>query len=173
MSDVDFTLDGQPDIQRALEGLPDHLRRTSLAEAIAKAGALVAAGIRDRAHFGEYSTGALARSIEFRATQIGGEPSGIVVPNRTKGKGRAVGYHGNFVEYGTQPHMEPWRQGGRPVIPHPGMQPEPFFWPGVDATSEAALDAMESTCGVDVQSAWDGGSAGDAGGSSDGGGDAS
>lgn len=136
-----LTVEGIADLDEALKGLPDDVRRSILADAIRSAGEMVRSAIAGRATFGRYSTGKLRDSIVFRETQIGGEPSGVIVPNRKKGGG---GRHAHLVEFPTSSH------GG-----HPGTRGQPFFEPAVDSTQDAAMDLMERAVSDRIGAYWD------------------
>lgn len=137
---VTVKLKGDAEIEKALAGLPSHIQQYALGKAVSSAIEIVADAIRQRANFGPYSTGKLKQSIEARLTQIGGEPSGVVIPSRKRG---AVGYRAHLAEFGTSPH------GG-----HPGTSAQPFFEPGLEASQDYARDAALGAIGDTGAAYW-------------------
>lgn len=144
-----LTVEGNEELELALKGLPHDIRRTILADAIRPEGEAMRAAIEAAVPSGPYSTGRLKGSIVFRETQIGGEPSGVVVPNRKKGGG---GKHAHLVEHGAAPHAGKYY--GRPSQ-HPGAPAQPFFQKTVDALQEGALDRMEQAVSARIDSYWE------------------
>lgn len=140
-----LTVEGIPELQSALEGMPRHVRNDVMAQAIPPAGEVVRAAIASRAPF---RSGDLRGSIVFRQTQIGGAPSGIVLPNRKRGGG---GHHAHLVEFGTKPHAG--KYFGRPAQ-HPGTGARAFFNPGLEASAAAAMDIMERTVSEGLAAYW-------------------
>lgn len=139
-----LTLEGMDELESALNSLPSTVRRTIMADAIRPAAELVRAAVEARAPRG--ATGKLAKSIVTRETQVNGEPSAVVVPNRKRGGG---GAHAHLVEYGTAPHEGKYY--GRPSQ-HPGTSANPFWEPAVNATEPAAMDLMERAVGERLES---------------------
>lgn len=148
MSDLRFRVDGIPELQAAFAGLPLAIQNDAMRKAIPVAGAMIRDAIKAAAPVGR--TGNLRDSIEFRATQIGGMPSGVVVPNRRRGGG---GHHAHLVEFGTAPH--PGFYFGRPCS-HPGARARAFWNPAVDATADAAVSTIIQQVDTIVSAYWAG-----------------
>lgn len=149
MSSVDFTVKGIPELVKALDGLPLAIKNDALRKAIPQAGEMVRSAIASAVPTGPYSRGRLRASIVFYATQVGGVPSGVVIPNRKRG--RAVGHHAHLVEYGTAPHQASYY---RHPYQHPGTAPQPFWHPAVDATEGRAIDAMMAIATAEIADYW-------------------
>lgn len=137
MANARITVEGDADVAQALEQLPAAVRREALRGAVDSAARIVESAVRANAHFGEYSTGALAESIGIRSTQIAGEPSAVV-----KSLGRPA-KRAHLVEGPTRPH------GG-----HPGTEAQPFIGPGYESSQETALDRMEQVIGDAIEAQW-------------------
>lgn len=132
-----FTVDGIDRFEEALKGIVGAERRAIVKDALKPAAEMVRDEIQGRANFGPYSRGKLRNSIGVEETQISGEPSVIVRPDRRKGKG---GRHAHLVEFPVAPHESKYY--GRKAQ-HPGTKGQPFFNPGVAAKADQALDLME------------------------------
>jgi HK97 gp10 family phage protein len=128
---IRVSVEGLEEVQRALLALPAHVRQELAAKAIRPAGEMVRDAVKAAA---PVLTGRLRNSIELRETQIAGEPSGVVLPNR---KRRGGGHHAHLVEHGTV-----------------HSRARPFFHPATDAAEPPALDTMERIISDGIEAHW-------------------
>jgi len=145
MGSVEFTVEGMEELKKALDGIPGHIRRDAMKAAIPPAGEIVREAVANKA---PVASGRLKGSIVFRATQIAGEASGVVVPNRKKGGG---GRHAHLVERGTKPHDA--KYFGRPAK-HPGQAAQPFFWSAAESVSDRAKGVMVASVSESLDRYW-------------------
>jgi HK97 gp10 family phage protein len=146
MSVAAFSVDGIPELASVLAGLPAVVRDDAMRKAIPPAGEMVRAAIAAAA---PVRTGKLRGSITFFATQIGGAPSGLVKPDRRRGKG---GSHAHLVEFGTAAHAGKYY--GR-TSQHPGTRARPFFQSTVDAVADSAAETMIRVVADEISTYWD------------------
>lgn len=146
-----ITVEGLPEVEDTLKELPRVARIAAQDRAIKAAAAVVVSAIVARAVFRKgYATGRLAGAIAFFPSQVGGEPSGLVKPDRRM-KG-APGRHAHLVEYGTAAHAALYY--GRSPYTHPGTAAQAFFHPGVEASADQALDVMLGVIDAEVTGYW-------------------
>lgn len=142
---------GLPEFEAVLKDLPFAVRSDALRKAIRAAGDIVVAEIKSAANFGSYSRGekGVKGSIKFFESQIGGNPSGVVKPDRRL---RGGGRHAHLVEFPVVPHES--RYYGRRAQ-HPGTRGQPFFQPSVDKVEAQALDMMRQIVSDAVAAYWE------------------
>lgn len=58
------------------------------------------------------------------------------------------GWHGNFVEFGTKPHINKGRYSG---TQHPGTPPQPFLRPAFDSEARPTIDRLGPLLWVEIQ----------------------
>ena len=142
---IHVDLDDLNELKKRFEALPAEFRGSAMTAVIRQTAPIVRDAIQARAVFGRhgklYGDGGLRESIQIFYSTISGQPSAVVRPDRRRNGG---GRHAHLVEFDTAPH-----EG------HPGTRAQPFFYPGLEASQEEALDTMERMM-ADIIGEWEG-----------------
>lgn len=136
MAGIKLSLEGMPELEKALASMALHIRERIEKPAIEGAGKLILDAILAKAER-HRDTGKMIGEIGSQMSTVGGKTSLVIRPAY-----RRVRYT-HLVEFGTKPHGK-----------HPGTRASGFFNTGVDLTQDAALERMTNEISLAIDDYW-------------------
>lgn len=136
MAGIKLSLEGVPELEKALSQMALHIRERIEKPAIERAGKLILDAILAKAE-SHRDTGKMISELGSQMSTVGGKTSLVIRPAYKRV------HYTHLVEFGTKPH-------GR----HPGTRASNFFNTGVDLTQDAAMELLTNEISLAVDDYW-------------------